>query len=181
MSTNPFNDSSEALNYFLGQLKQRGISITEVRDIRVSAGRGKFVTQQQIWTDSKEIYHVKYWTQKWYPKDSSRVSEFAKPLDDRLKYAISRFGNGDTSASGLNESTLFDLLALGDQGYQTFLLTMFQNGEIYLCRAEELYNFATKYGLTPQYSNTYGEPFIWIPTGWFKTFHQLVTAPPEVK
>jgi len=171
---NPFENSDAALSFFQECLRNRGIVISEVKTIKVSISQGKFVYQKQIWTQNNEIYHVKYWTKRWLPKDSSKVSDFAKPLDEKLKMSIKLFGNGDNSASGLNENTLLDLLELSKKGYQTYLITIYQTGEILWCRAEELYYFSSRFGLIPQFSSTYGEPFCWIPTGWLKNFEEVV-------
>lgn len=175
-----FDDSQEALQYFLQALSRRGIEVKEVKTIRVSAGQGRYVYQKQVWTKTKEIYHVKFWSKRWIPKKSSQVSEFARPLDERLKFAIRRFGSGDVSASGLNEDTLLDLLDSAAEGYEAFLVTIYKSGEVLWCRADDLYGFVTRHGLIPQFSETYGEPFCWVPTGWLKTFQDPLSAPPGV-
>jgi len=177
---NGFESSQAAIVYFLELLSQRGIRIIETKNIRVSAGRGRFVYQQQIWTETGEIFHVKYWNKRWTPKPSEKVSDFAKPLDERIKYAIKTFGEQDDSASGLNESTLLELLDLSEKGHKTFLITIYRTGEILWCRVDELYYFATQHGLIPQFSQTYGEPFCWVPTGWLKEFENVIRNYPEL-
>ena len=176
-----FSSSEEALKFFQNYLAQSGTSVAEVKTIPTTAGRGRTVYQKQIWTQTREIFHVKHWTQKWIPKDSSEVSEFAKPLDEKLKYAIRQFGRGDLSASGLNEGTMLDLLAHQEEGRESFLVTTYSSGDILWCRVDEMYLFATRYGLIPQYSRTYGEPFCWIPTGWFKVLDKVVRGPGAVQ
>lgn len=176
----PFESSDAALAYFLECLSRRGIVVKEVKTIKVSTSNGRFVYQKQVWTQNNDVYHVKYWTNRWIPKDSSRVSDFAKPLDEKIKTAIKTFGNGDLSASGINEDTLLDLLDISQKGYQTYLITIYQSGEILWCRAEELYYFCTRYGLIPQFSHTYGEPFCWVPTGWLKNFEDVLVNWPTL-
>ncbi|HOD03932.1 MAG TPA: hypothetical protein PKH92_02700 [Anaerolineaceae bacterium] len=175
-----FENSDDALCWFLESLRQRSIEPDQIKTIKVSAGQGKYVYQKQIWTKSREIYHIKFWSERWIPKASSRVSEFARPLDECLKFAIRCFGNGDPSASGLNESTLLELITLNSEGYETFLITQYKAGDVLWCRVDDLYGFVTQHGLLPQFSQTYGEPFCWIPTGWLKSFHSLISAFPEV-
>lgn len=175
-----FSNSSDALNTLKEILYERGMKLSEEKTIAVSTGKGGTVYQKQLWMETREVYHVKHWNQKWIPKDSTLVSDFAKPLDERLKFCINKFGNGDLSASGINEGTLIDLLENEMKGYETFLVTTYTSGEIYWCRTIDLYIFASIYGLIPQYSSSYGEPFCWVPTGWFLTLDQLKKSPPEV-
>lgn len=176
----PFESSDGALRWFVDALRQRGIELEQTKTIKVNAGQGKYVYQKQIWTKSREIYHIKFWSKRWIPKDSSKVSAFARPLDERLKFAIRTFGNGDLSASGLNEDTLLELIALNSEGYETFLVTQYKEGDVLWCRADDLYGFVTRHGLLPQVSQTYGGPFCWVPTGWLKPFENLLSSPPRV-
>jgi hypothetical protein len=175
-----FHTSSEALTYFKKYISDRGMTIVEEKSIPTSAGRGRTVYQKQLWIATREIFHIKHWNNKWVPKDSSKVSEFAKPLDERLKYCIRYYGEGDLSASGINEGTLLDLLEIEDRGYDTYLVTTYKSGEVLWCKTSDLNKFAAMHGLIPQYSQTYGEPFCWIPTGWLKPINVLVAAFPEV-
>ena len=175
-----FNSSAGALFYFKKYLNDRGMTVIEEKTVPATAGRGRMVYQKQLWMATREVFHIKHWNKKWIPKESGNVSNFAKPLDERLKYAIRLFGKADPSASGINEGTLIDLLEIEDGGYETFLVTTYNSGEVLWCKASVLHNFAAMHGLIPQYSRTYGEPFCWIPTGWLKPISSLVAAPPEV-
>src|SRR5690606_19014050 len=121
---------------------------------------------------TKEVYHIKCRPRgRWIPKDSSKVSEFGKELDERYKYMIRVFGNGDPSISGLNEDTMLDLLELEQQGYTPYLVTIFpQTGEVLWCHAYEAYNMIMRHGSLPQHSfqGMEGSTYCSIPTGWMK-------------
>jgi len=175
--THSFDSSAGALTYLKQYLKEREMTVIEEKTVPTKAGRGT-VYQKQLWTATREIFHIKHWSKKWVPKESSNVSEFAKPLDERLKYAIKLYGKGDPSASGINEGTLMNLLEIEGSGFETYLVTTYSSGDVLWCKVAELYNFASMYGLIPQFSMTYGEPFCWIPTGWLKPLSMVVAGPP---
>lgn len=175
-----FDNSDHALRWFCDQLEQRQFTINEVRTIKVNTTNGRFVNQKQIWTIEGEVFHLKYWTQKWVPLQDNKIYDFAKPWNDRLKYTIKTFGHGDISASGLNESTLIDLLEISNQGSFVHLVTIYSNGEVLWCNVRDLYDFATEFALIPEYSQNYGEAFCWIPTGWLKRMESLVEAVPAI-
>ncbi len=177
--TQSFHSSEDALRSFVASLSAKAISVSKVKTIKVSSKRG-FVYQKQIWTQSREIYHVKYWSKRWIPLDRSKVYDFAQPWNERLKYVLDSYGNGDPSVSGINESTLVDLLGLRKDGYEAFLITIYQTGEILWCRVDELYDFVTQYSLIPEYSRNYGEPFCWVPTGWMREWADVLVAPPAL-
>ena len=175
-----FSDSKEAYQWFKEWIKGKDLSISDERNIAVSAGR-RTVFQQQIWTNSNEVYHFKYWTSKWIPDDSKNIrKEHARLMDERLKFVLKNFGNEDLSASGLNLETMLDLLDLAIKGYNTYLITCYASGEIYWAEMLNLYNFCTTYGLIPPYKTTYGEIFVWIPTGWLSPISSPRISLPEL-
>lgn len=83
------------------------------------------------------------------------------------------------------ETTLIKLLELTEQGIETFLVTIYGNGEVYWCKVRDFYEFATRYGTYQQYSISpdmaQSLPYR-VPTGWMKPWTQKspIIAFPEI-
>jgi len=179
-----FDSSDDAVNDFIAQLRSRGLVIAEKRKRKAHSGQGKFINMDEVVTTTREVYLIKCRLQgRWIPKDSSKVSEFGKELDERFKFIVRTFGNGDPSISGLNEDTILDLVDLETQGYTCYLVTIFpKSGEIFWCHAFEAYDLVMRYGALPQHSfqGLSGQTFCSIPTGWMKKWDEVIVAPPAV-
>lgn len=177
-----FDNCQEAVDFFCNELVQREMTIDKRLKIKAYAGGGHYVFEDRIVTKSREVYHIKCRPKgRWIPKDSSRVSDFGKELDERYKFLIRTFGNGDLSISGVNEDTIIDLLEMESQGYTPYLVTIFpQTGEILWCHAYEAYDMVMRYGTLPQQSlkGMEGMTFCSIPTGWMKKWTGVIVAFP---
>ena len=180
-----FANCSEAVDYFCRELIHRGMEIDGRLKIKAYAGNGRYVFEDRIVTKSREVYHIKCRPRgRWFPKDSSRVSDFGKELDERYKFLIRTFGNEDRSISGVNEDTILDLLEMESQGYTPYLVTIFpRTGEILWCHAYEAYDMVMRYGTLPQtsFQGMSGMTFCSIPTGWMKSWRGVTVAPPMVE
>jgi len=179
-----FDSCQEAVDFLCKELVQRGMLIDKRLKIKAYAGSGRYVFEDRILTKSREVYHIKCRPRgRWIPKDSSKVTNFGKELDDRYKYLIRIFGKGDLSISGVNEDTILDLLEMESQGYTPYLVTIFpQTGEILWCHAYEAYDMVMRYGTLPQQSfqGMEGMTFCSIPTGWMKKWEGLESAFPTL-
>jgi len=178
-----YENCGDAVSGFIQKLNQRGIVISEKRKIAVT-DRGRTLHEDRVFTTTQEVYHIKCRPRgRWIPKDSNQMSELGKELDERYKYLIRVFGNGDRSLSGLNEDTMISLLELEAQGYTPYLVTVFpQSGEILWCHAYEAYDMIMRYGTLPQISfqGMDGMTLCSIPTGWMKKWDEVIVAPPAV-
>lgn len=178
-----YENCSDAVLGFIHKLNQRGMVIAEKRKVAVT-DRGRTLYEDRVFTTTQEVYHIKCRPRgRWIPKDSGKMSEFGKELDERYKYLIRVFGNGDPSLSGLNEDTMISLLELEAQGYTPYLVTVFpQTGEILWCHAYEAYDMIMRYGTLPQVSfqGMSGMTLCSIPTGWMKKWDEIIVAPPTI-
>jgi len=149
-----------------------------------NAGFGRILKQDVIRTKTGEIFYIICRPRgRWYPKSTKKVSDFARPLDERLKFMIATFGREDRSISGLNEDSLLWLLELSGQGLRSYLVTIFPaTGEILWCSAQEAYDIVMRYGVLPQMSRKGldGQTMCSVPTGWMKQWLDLKTAGPSI-
>lgn len=178
-----FDNCSTALSFFCQMLQQRGMPLEKIEKHAANAGHGRILNQDVVYTKTGEVFYIICRPKgRWIPKDSSQVSDMAKPLDSRLKHMIKLFGNEDKSISGLNEDSLIWLLELVEIGRQGYLVTIFpKTGEFLWCSAEEAYAMVMRYGSLPQLSlkGLAGQTMCSIPTGWMKPFSRLRIGPPE--
>ena len=149
-----------------------------------NAGHGRILKQDVITTETGEIFYIICRPKgRWFPKPTEKVSEFARPLDERLKYVINVFGQGDDSISGLNEDSLIWLLQRADEGLRAYLVTIFPpTGEILWCSAQDAYDLVMRYGILPQHSRKglEGQTMCSVPTGLMKKWMDLNVSFPEV-
>jgi hypothetical protein len=178
-----YENCGDAVLGFIEKLNQRGITVSDRKKVPVY-DRGRTIYEDRVFTMTKEVYHIKCRPKgRWYPKNSDEMSELGKELDERYKFLIRVFGNGDGSLSGLNEDTMIDLLELEAQGYTPYLVTVFpKTGEILWCHAYQAYDMIMRYGTLPQISfqGMSGMTLSSIPTGWMKKWEDVIVAPPTV-
>jgi len=179
-----FDNCSEAVRFFCQVLDQRGMPIAEMQKKSVNAGFGRMLKQDVIRTTTGEMFYIICRPRgRWYPKSTEKVSEFARPLDERLKFMIATFGREDGSISGLNEDSLLWLLERAGQGLRSYLVTIFpKSGEILWCSAQEAYDIVMRYGALPQMSRKglEGQTMCSVPTGWMKPWMDLKVAAPSI-
>ena len=179
-----YSNCQDAVQAFCSELTRRGLVIAKREKVKANLGRGRFLYEDRIITATKEVYHIKCRPRgRWIPKDSSQISEVGRELDERYKYLIRVFGNGDPSISGFSEDRILDLLEMENQGYTTYLVTLFpKTGEVLWCHAYEAYDMVMRYGTLPQLSfqGIEGMTFCSIPTGWMKKWQEVVFEPPSV-
>jgi hypothetical protein len=179
-----FSSSGEAVDYFVQELMARGFEIETKDKVKAYTSHGKYIYMDRVITASKEVYLIKCRMQgRWIPKDSKDVSDFGKMMDERYKFMIRTFGNGDPSISGVNEDTILELLQMEEQDYTPYLVTIFpKTGEILWCHVRDAYNMVMRYGALPQtsFQGLTGQTFCSIPTGWMKPWGELKVSPPLV-
>lgn len=181
MAKSEFVNGSDALAWFRKSLTERQLTIASEEKVATKSGKGRFVYPIKIETTSREVFIVKYWNEKWIP--STRISNFARDLDERYRFAINTFGNEDASATSMNADLLVKLLELDEKGYDCYVVTIYSCGEVLFCSAREMYEFATRYGTLQQYTS---DPYLQdalslrVPTGWLKRWTEVESGPPAI-
>jgi len=181
-----FEDSRAAEAWFEEMLRVRGISRVRHETIREYVKGGRFAYPKIYYCGEQEAYLVTFFRSRTDQiKDSSKVSTAGQDLDERLKFAISVFGEGVEQMTKCIEPTLLKLLELEEHGIEAFLVTIYATGEAYWCRARDFYEFATRYGTYQQYARSadmeQSLPYR-VPTLWMKPWiqRQPLVGYPEV-
>lgn len=182
MANRAFLNSSDALLWFKKSLNDRHLCIASEGKVATKSGQGRWVYPIKIETTTQEVFIVKYWNEKWVP--STRISDFAKDLDERYRYTIRNFGDDDPSATSMNADLLLQLIELNEKGYDCYVVTIYACGEVLFCSAREMYEFATRYGTLQQYTS---DPSLQdalslrVPTGWLKRWAEVISGPPAIE
>jgi hypothetical protein len=171
-----FDDSRTAEDYFADMLRLRGLTDIRKETIVEYVKGGRRAYPKLYHCGNSEAYLVTFWRNKDARiKDSSQVSDAGKELDERLKFAIHTFGENLYQMTQCKEQTLLRLLDLLEKGVETFLVTIYGDGDIFWCKARDFYEFATRYGTYQQFSATsdmaMSLPYR-VPTGWMKPWAQ---------
>jgi len=171
---NEISNLREAISLLRNRLEERGFTIQKVEDLSQS---GKF-GNARLFTTTNEIYHLKYTKTGYLPKDSVRVSEGAKELDQKLKFTIRTFGNGDLTINGIDEDLLIYMIEKTslDQK-ECFFTTVLQNGTVLWCRAMDFYNFVMRYDTFFKFPKS-NVPVCEVPMGWLLKWENPLIAYP---
>lgn len=171
-----FPDSASAEIWFESMLHTRGFQRVHKETIKEYVKSGKWAYPKLYHCDTSEAYLVMFWREKNAQiKDSSNVSSVGKELDERLKFAMYTFGGDVRQMTQCKEPTLLRLLEMSEHGIETFIVTIYADGDTYWCNARDFYEFATRYGTYQQFSATPDRaqslPYR-VPTGWMKLWTQ---------
>jgi hypothetical protein len=182
----PFADSQSAENWFVEALRARGVKKIRQETIVEYVKGGRKAYPKLYYCDDIEAYLVTFWrSSSDQIKASSKMSEFGRELDERIKFTTATFGNGVSQMTQCKEPTLLKLLELDEQGIETFLVTIYSNGDVFWCKARDFYEFATRYGTYQQVSRTpdmaQSLPYR-VPTGWMLpwTRKDIIVGPPAL-
>lgn len=171
-----FQDSVSAESWFESMLRARGFERVRKETIQEYVKGGRWAYPKLYHCDTSEAYLVMFWRDKNAQiKDSSRVSSVGKELDERLKFTIHTFGGDVRQMTQCKEPTLLRLLKMLENGIETFIVTIYADGDTYWCSAKDFHEFATRYGTYQQFSATpdmaQSLPYR-VPTGWMKPWTQ---------
>ncbi len=165
-----FSGSREAEEWFYEELIKREYQSITKKTIKEYVKGGRYAYPKLFTCDNKDVYLLTFLRSRqdmlW---DSDRVTEEFRNLDERLKLAIKIFGQGVNQMTQCKELTLLHLLNLNNEGYQTFMVTVYSNGDAFWARAIDFYEFSTRYGTYQEFFRSaelaYGLPYR-VPTGW---------------
>ena len=143
------------------KLSQRGIEVKSIEDL---SPLGKY-GNARLYTQNGDVYHLKYTKSAYKPKDSDRVSEAAKELDEKLKFAIKTFGKEWDTLNGIDEDLLLHLVELARNGVACFFVTILSDETVLWCRADEFYLFVMRYDTFFKFPKT-NVPVCEVPMGW---------------
>jgi len=180
-----FQTSKEAVSWFIAQLAARQITVTRRERWKVYAGGNRWAYPEVLFTDSNEAFFFKYWKKAFLPDSTKDIRmPHIRALDERIKYGVHAFGNGNQTTTFLNESTVLRLMELSVTGVAGYLVVAFGNGTALWCSIVDFYAFAVRYGMYLTSSrlrqDMIGELPYHVPTGWLRPFGTLVAAPPAV-
>lgn len=173
---------SDAGNYFKAELRKRGKEIVKAERVVADRGPGFPIYHERIWTrhnEVQELYHVKFAKQGYRLKPTDKLSPRAKELDEKLRFALSQFGQGNEELNGLNEDVVLDLLNYTEQGLDVYYITVMAQGTVYAATIQEFYNFVMRYDTFFKFPRS-NVPICEVPVGWMKKWTQVLTAPPSL-
>ena len=175
MNVTKVNNLQSAIVLLREKIEERGLSISKVENL---SSQGKY-GNARIYTTTGEIYHLKFTKTGYKPKDSSQVSEAAKELDEKLKFAIRQFGNGDETINGIDIDLLLILLDEASNGKACYFTTIIGDGTTLWCSAEEFYNFVMRYDTFFKFPRS-NVPVCEVPMGWLLKWDSPIVAYPKL-
>jgi hypothetical protein len=182
-----FSTSRDAEFWFEESLRKRGVEAIEQKTIKEYVKGGRWAYPKLYVCDHKEAFLVTFWRNKTANiKSSVKVSSVGQELDKRLKDALQDFGLNEAEMTQCKEETLMTLLELEySESFETFLVTIYACGDVYWCRTQDFYQFATRHGTYQQFASSpdmmRSLPYR-VPTGWMHRWEarNLVKNPPAV-
>lgn len=172
----PVANSTDALRRFLRALRERNIEHHD--PYQTPTGDPGFF-HYRIETTTEELYHLKFTKVPYRPKPTEKVSLFARELDEKLKYAIRVFGQGEDTLVGINENLILELLEISRQGKSVYFLTVIGDGRILWRGIEDFYNFVMRHDTFFKFARA-NVPQAMVPTGWLIPWVEAVSKPPTI-
>lgn len=165
------NNAADALEYFKASIAARQMEVMDVRQVPTGDG----YLHPQVITSSGELYHLKFTKNPYRPKDTARVSEGARELDEKLKHAIRLFGRGDETLVGINDWVILNLMENLHSYSGSYFVTVVGDGRILWRQVQEFYDFVMRYDTFIKFARQ-NIPQVMVPTGWLRKWEEPLTG-----
>ena len=132
----------------------------------------------RIFTKIGDIYHLKFSKKLFSPREN--VVGGAADLDRKLKFAVDKFGDGDSTLNGIDEDLLVELITAQSVGGQTYFVTVMNDGRVLWRTGVESYEFILRYDTIMHFPKAFTSPVCFIPTGWLVNHSNVISALPAM-
>lgn len=180
-----FNDLQTSSNYIMQSLENRQLHVIRHERIVVDYNQyGRPVYHYRVWTDSG-LFHIKFQRSEHIPLADNQIRKaFAE--NNRLKYVINNFGNGNSTDIGINENVLYELLEIEEkQKIISYLINAVGeslvypgNSIVYWSRTKDFFDISLQWGTVIYNSGAYKGTVFLAASGWMKLWSDPISAPP---
>jgi hypothetical protein len=136
---------------------------------------------------SDSLFHIKFQKKEHIPLADNQI-RVAFDENNRLKYVINNFGNGNNTDIGINENVLYELLEIEEeQKVTTYLINAVGNSIvypnksiIYWSRTKDFFDISLQWGTVIYNSKAYGGTVFLASSGWMKIWSDPIVAFPLI-
>ncbi len=179
---NTISNLSEAIQLIEFELLKRKANITKKEKIIADYANGRPIHHGRIWVvheSQSEVYQIKYAKMGYRLKPTERLSEGAKELDSKMRFALKIFGSGDDTLNGLNEDVILELVSYSEKGVHAFFVTVLADCSIHVRSILDFYSFAMRYDTFFKFPRS-NVPVCEVPTGWMHQWTVIKVGPPAL-
>jgi len=177
----PIQNLSQAMSFFEQQLILRNATIKKKENVVADYFNGRPVFHGRIWVEIKgipELYQVKFTREGYRLKPTEKLSSGAKELDEKLRFTLRTFGNGDETMNGLNEDIVLELYNKTlVENIQSYFVTVMANYQVYVSSIVDFYEFCMRYDTFFKFPRSQ-VPVCEVPTGWMRQWTQVISSFP---